>query len=413
MNAKKLSVFENLLWNSIGSFTYLVCQWLLTLIVVRESGNMGNVGDLALAISVTNIFYNIACFNVRSYLISDLSGYYKASDYTGFRVFSCTLSVALCGIYIGVFKYSGEQIVAIFTYMIFKVGEAWVDLLHGFEQRQSRMDIGGVSLFIRGLLSVISFYITLKITQNLIWSIAIMSLTTYAFIVLYDMRKIKQFEVVRISIQPATIKKMFFEFLPLTVGGFCSSLGANLPRQVLELKLGKESLGIYSTVATPAVIVQVAASYIFNPVLTEFAWLYQQGEKKKFLKLAGKISLVLVLLSLVSIVGSIFLGKWGLILLYGKYIGEYSYLLLPVIIFTCLNAYVWFLWNLLIILRALKKLLIISFVGLASCVVSMIPMIFFLGMNGVSYSLIIYSIVMILLMLLLMLKILKNGVKTV
>ena len=206
---------------------------------------------------------------------------------------------------------------------------------------------------------------------------------------------------------------MFFEFLPLTVGGFCSSLGANLPRQFLELKLGKESLGIYSTVATPAVIVQVAASYIFNPVLTEFAWLYQQGEKKKFLKLAGKISLVLVLLSLVSIVGSILLGRWGLSLLYGKYIGKYSYLLLPVIIFTCLNAYVWFLWNLLIILRALKKLLIISFVGLASCVVSMIPMIFFLGMNGVSYSLIIYSIVMILLMLLLMLKILKNGVKTV
>lgn len=68
----------------------------------------------------------------------------------------------------------------------------------------------------------------------------------------------------------------------MTVGGFCSSLGANLPRQFLELKLGKESLGIYSTVATPAVIVQVAASYIFNPVLTEFAWLYQQGEKRNF-----------------------------------------------------------------------------------------------------------------------------------
>lgn len=410
MRPKRLSVFENLVWNSIGSFTYLACQWLLTLIVVRESGDMGNAGDLALAISVTNIFYNIACFNVRSYQISDLKAYYKAEDYTGFRIVSCLLSVALCGIYAGAFQYSKEQIAAILAYMIFKVGEAWVDLLHGFEQRQSRMDIGGVSLFARGILSAVSFYITLKFTHNLIWAIIIMALITYAFIAIYDMDKVKQFETINVNIRLANIRKMFLEFLPLTIGGFCSSLGANVPRQALELEMGKESLGIYSTVATPAVIVQVAASYIFNPVLTEFAWLYQQNKKKKFLQLVGKISLILLLLSLASVAGSILLGEWGLKLLYGEHIGEYSYLLLPVIVFTCLNAYVWFLWNLLIILRALKKLLVISFVGLVSCLISMIPLILCFGMNGVSYSLIIYSLVMIALMSLLMIRILNTDI---
>ena len=54
---KKLTVFENLIWNTIGSFTYLICQWLLTLIVVRASTGFENAGNLALAISITNIFF--------------------------------------------------------------------------------------------------------------------------------------------------------------------------------------------------------------------------------------------------------------------------------------------------------------------------------------------------------------------
>ena len=86
---KKLSVYENLIWNTIGSFTYLICQWLLTLIVVRVSDGFGNAGNLALAISVTNIFFNLACFNVRPYLISDLENKFSSEQYCSLRIFSC------------------------------------------------------------------------------------------------------------------------------------------------------------------------------------------------------------------------------------------------------------------------------------------------------------------------------------
>ena len=32
---EQLSVKANMLWNSIGSMTYLACQWLTTIVVVR------------------------------------------------------------------------------------------------------------------------------------------------------------------------------------------------------------------------------------------------------------------------------------------------------------------------------------------------------------------------------------------
>ena len=393
-NKRQLSVFENLIWNTVGSFTYLLCQWLLTLIVVRESGDMGNAGDLALAISITNIFFNVACFNVRPYLISDLKNHFSSREYSTFRILSCSGAIILCGIYVGVFHYSQRQMMCIMLYMIYKVGEAWVDLLHGFEQRRSRMDIGGISLFCRGILSVITFYLTLKTTQDINWSVALMAIVTLLFISIYDMPKAMCFEDLLPSFNRHNIILMLVEFLPLTVGAFLSSTGANLPRQVLEAQMGNESLGIYSTVATPAVIVQVAASYIFNPVLTEFAKYYNRNEIRKFTILVLKITMCIVVLAVSSVIGGKLLGRWGLELLYGNKIAKYVDLLIPVIIYTCLNAYVWFFWNLLIIMRKLKTLLLINGMGVILCIISMRKIISMYGMNGVSYVLIGYSIVL-------------------
>lgn len=410
-NKKQLSVFENLIWNTIGSFTYLLCQWLLTLIVVRRSGDMGNAGDLALAISITNIFFNVACFNVRPYLISDLKNHFSSREYSAFRLLSCLASIILCGIYVGLFRYSQRQICCVMIYMVYKLGEAWVDLLHGFEQRRSRMDIGGISLFCRGILSVVTFDLTLRLTQNIGWSIACMAFVTIGFIFVYDMPQAMSYEKLFPIFDKNGMLHMLIEFLPLTVGAFLSSIGANLPRQVLEIQMGNESLGIYSTVALPAAIVQVAASYIFNPVLTEFAKYYNRNEIKKFSMLIIKITACIGVLSVGAVTGGKLLGEWGLNLLYGDKIAKYVNLLIPVIVYTCLNAYVWFFWNLLIIMRKLKTLLIVNGIGLLVCVFLMKKFIIIYGMNGVSYVLMGYSIVLIVMMLVVLVRDLVNRSK--
>ena len=384
---KKLSVYENLIWNTIGSFTYLICQWLLTLIVVRVSDGFGNAGNLALAISVTNIFFNLACFNVRPYLISDLENKFSSEQYCSFRIFSCASSVLLCFIYSSFFKYSKEQMLCIMLYMVFKLTEAWVDLYHGFEQRKSRMDIGGISLFARGILSVVSFTVALKLTQSVNCGIAIMTITVFIFIVVFDVPNVKKFENITFRFKKDHMFVMLKEFFPLTVGALMSSIGTNLPRQALQAELGSDILGIYSTVATPAVFVQVAASYIFNPVLVEFAELYRNKNYKKFMREIGKIS------------GGKLVGRLGLTILYGAKISQYADALMPVLLFTGLNAFVWFFWNLLIVIRLQKRVVYINGIGLVACLAIMRPMIIKYQMNGVSYALILYSVVLIILML--------------
>lgn len=77
--------------------------------------------------------------------------------------------------------------------MIFKLGEAYVDLLHGIEQREDRMDIGAISLILRGISLIVSFSVILYLTDNINLSIIGMIFITFLIIVFYDIRKCKYF----------------------------------------------------------------------------------------------------------------------------------------------------------------------------------------------------------------------------
>lgn len=397
MKKEKLSIFENMAWNSIGSFVYLISQWLLTFIVVRFSSDMGNAGNLSLAISITNIFYNLAHFNVRPYLVSDLRGKYSSNQYSAFRIITCIFSMCSCMVYILFFGYTEKQIMCIFLYLIVRLGEAWVDLLHGFEQKKYRMDIGGISLFIRGILSVLSFTVVLYYTNDICWSIAAMGICTLGYIVIVDCKVAVKYADYRPKTSGNCIWRMTKEFMTLTIGSLASSIGVTIPKQMLESSMGSEALGIYSTVATPAVIVRVAATYVFNPILTEIAKCYNEN-KRKFIKLVLKICGVLAGISLVCIVGAKLLGEFGLVLLYGEKIEPYVYLFMPVIGYTCLNAFECFLWNLLIVMRQIKWLWIVNIIGVFICILIMNPMINYFGMAGVSYTMMIFSISLIVMM---------------
>ena len=410
MEQKRLSVFANIIWNSIGSFTYLACQWLLTLIVVREFNDFGYAGNFALAISVTNIFYNFACFNVRPYLVSDLNEKYSSKQYCTFRLYTCICAFVLCLCYAMTWKYGMQQIMCIVAYMVYKETEAWTDLLHAFEQRQERMDIGGISLFIRGILSLICFYVGIKITNDLFWAIVFMTCTVIVFIICYDYPRAKKIADISIDNDIYIMRKMLSDFLPLTIGTILGVIGTTLPKQILQDIYGSSILGIYNTVATPAVLVQVVASYIFNPMLVEFARLYREKNKQKLIKNILMVCIVLIVLIAICFVGAKAFGKAALTFLYGNKVAEYSSILLLLILFTGLNAFVWFFWNILILMRKQKQLLYINLFGVIIGYLIMTPLISKYEMNGVSYVLTVYSIILIVMMINAMIRELKTIV---
>jgi O-antigen/teichoic acid export membrane protein len=385
-NAAKLK--KNFLYNTIGSGFYLGCQWLVTILGVRMSG-YDDAGILSLAISITNVFASVAFYGMRSYQVSDLKPKYQIGEYVASRVITSALALVLCVVFVLLNPYTIYESLCIILYMVFKLSEAAVDILHGIDQKLWRLDIAGRSYIARGFLSLAAFTLIMLSTGNLLLSIIGMLVCGYIVIIFYDVIKTRGLVG---SVKPdfsfENIKKLLTECFPLLILLLLASFLPMIPRYLLELHYGNEIIGIYGSVATPTIVIQVAATFVFTPLIPLFAEHRQKGNHRLFIKLFNKSLIVIGALSIVALIVGVVGGDPILRLLFGNNeIARYTYLFVPVIICTILTAFCWFLNTILTVFRNFKALIIGNAAGFVFCGVLSLLLVKPLGMDGVNYSL--------------------------
>src|SRR5699024_7002313 len=121
---------------------------------------------------------------------------------------------------------------------------------------------------------------------------------------------------------------------------------------------GAEELGIYSSIASPTLVVQVFATVVFNPFLPNLSLLYNSGNIDKFRKVLHKIYLLMFLMCIVVCIGAMIFGRLGLTILFGKDILEYYYLFMPIVWCTILTAIIYVLSAIVVAIRKITALVI-------------------------------------------------------
>ena len=135
---EKLSVKANMIWNSIGSMTYLACQWFTTIFVVRLSSGYDDAGLLSLAMSVVGIFGTFANYKMGTYQISDIRRENTVGEYMGFRCFTLAGAFVACMIYAAL-TCAPEALITVALFYAFKGVGLVVDILHRVVQINRRM----------------------------------------------------------------------------------------------------------------------------------------------------------------------------------------------------------------------------------------------------------------------------------
>ena len=156
----------------------------------------------------------------------------------------------------------------------------------------------------------------------------------------------------------------------------------------MEGYFGSEVMGYYSSVASPTVVIQLAATTVFAPLIPILAEQFQNGEKEKFLGTLKKFTALVFGLSAVCLVASKLLAHWGLVLLFTETIEPYVYLFVPVVwvsIFIALNAC---MFSICTLLRIIKPQYIIGVVGVLLSWALSLTLVRSFSMNGVVYTLI-------------------------
>lgn len=337
MKPSKLSLKKNIIWNSSGSFVYLFFQWLITYLVVIILG-FENAGIFSLAISISSIAFAFAIYGVRGYQVSDVTKKYSDKSYIAARIATSLLAIGGCLIYLTIYKYSLYTTLCIVVYLIFKISEAYVDVYHGIIQRGMRMDFIGKSFILRGVICNFLFIGCMILTKNLLLSTSVLAISSFGLIFLYDRNKVKIFYKKTDDTSKREIVNLLIECLPLAIYTFLSILVMSMPRISLENMKGSEILGIYASIAIPAAIIQVISGYIFSPMLTVFAEHVDQKNFKLFHKLLFKTLAYILTFSIIVIIGGAIFGKFGLILLFGEKISNYTYLFLPILFISSLTA---------------------------------------------------------------------------
>lgn len=380
-----LSLKTNMLWNSFGSLFNLGCQWLMTIFIVRLSNGFDAAGTLSLAMSVFNIFSPIALYRMYTYQVSDVRHENTVGEYFGFRMVTCTIALGMTLAY-AVTTCPLDSTAAIFAFAVYKCTGLLIDVLHGLDQQHHRMDYIGKSLAAQGALSLALFCIVQTLTSNLVIAFLCMTVGTALIGLLYDLPRSTRFEQLKIGISRKKTAHLLKYCFPIVVAAIACSAAPSLPRQILASIDGASSLGIYASVAAPAVIIQMGASYIYNPLLGYFSEAYENKDMKQLAVLLLKASAAIAAIGLIAAIALLLIGEPFLVFLFGSQIAPHVYLMTPIIICTAITAYVWFLNDILVAIRHFKG----SFIGNICAVILSVPTAFFLipiyGMNGVSFA---------------------------
>lgn len=376
------TIRANMLWNIIGSMGFIAAQWLMTILIVHLAGYR-EAGYLSLGLSLTNIFTNIAYFCIRNFQVSD-AGKYSQNIYVTHRLAALAAAFGLYAVFVALNGYPTYVSLFLLLFMLYRLNEAAVDVFHGIDQRAWRLDIAGKSFLARGLLTLIVFCVTEAVTKNLVVTTLAMLFAAYSVVLFYDIPKARQEEAFCIQWDKKALFSLTKECFPLFFYAICLNAVVPIPRYFLERIAGSETLGYYSSVAIPASLIQLLASYIYTSFTKLFSEYRTENNKTAFLVLFWRLFLAITATILLALAGSVLLGEWALVLIFTESIRDYAYLLVPTIACCGIIAFVWFLGTVLTILRDMTGLLAGAAAGVVLAALFSYPCITKWGVDGVN-----------------------------
>ena len=385
---KKKSTLANIFYNSFGTMFYYGCQWLTTLLVVRLSGYT-DAGVYSLAMTFTAAFAILALYNTRQYQVADVTGEYSDKTYIRSRFLAMAIAFAICVAGLLVNDYTPYQWGVILLYMMYKCVEAWVDVYYGIDQKNGRMDFICYSYLIRGVLMLAGFCGVLYLTKNLVLAVGTITALALLSAVFYDRRVAMRFIAKDAKSDGEALKRLMIAMIPLVVVAVTNNLSISFPKYFLERYYDDATLGYYTSVATPSMIVQVGAQTIFIPLIKPLADRLLEHDRKGFVGILKKVAAVFAALSVLALLLSALLGEWFLVLVFQEEIRPYTYLFVPIIVTTLLISVNACLFPVCTVLKEIRGQLAVGIGGIVSSFLASVVFVKKYSMDGVVIALLI------------------------
>lgn len=320
---------KNVIWNMIGT-TFNAFNSLFFMMVVTRINGLTNSGVFTLAFSLACLLCLIGGYEGRVYQVTDVKNEYSDIEYIVHRIITCLTMMIVVVAYCVIMKYDAYKFMITVALCLMKCFEVFSDVFYGVLQKNDKLYVVGISLFLKSIFSVVLFILIDLITKNLLISCLSLDLIWFILFLVYDYPKSKrviQKEKFSFTNILKLFKTGFFSFSIL----FLSVYLVNAQKYALDGTVQESLQAVFGIILMPATIISLAGQYLLQPILNTMANLYSTGEKKEFNKIVFRALLLIVAFGLLCLLGAYILGIPVLNILYSVDISDYKTHLLIII----------------------------------------------------------------------------------
>lgn len=320
---------KNVIWNMIGT-TFNAFNSLFFMMIVTRINGLKSSGVFTLAFSLACLLCLIGGYEGRVYQVTDVKNEYSDVEYIVHRIITCVIMMVIVIFYCFIMMYDIYKFIVTFALCLMKCFEVFSDVFYGVLQKNDKLYIVGISLFLKSVFSVVAFIAFDLITKNLLISCLVLDLVWVILFLMYDLPKSKsiiQKDSYSFSNVLRLFKTGFFSFAIL----FLSVYLVYAQKYALDGVVEESLQAIFGMILMPATIISLAGQYLLQPILNTMANLNSNGEKKEFNKIVFKALLLIAAFGVVCVIGAYILGIPVLNILYNVNIDDYKLHLLIII----------------------------------------------------------------------------------
>lgn len=358
---------KNLSWTTAGMVLYNFAIWIMSVLILRILG-ADESGYYAVATSIGNTLYALALFGMRTYLVTDTDNEYTFGEYTAARISAVVLAFVILIIIAFGSGYDSMQRNILILYSVFKLFEAMTELMDCFGQQKLTMDINAKSMILRSIIYTAVFTAVLLAAHSLALGFAVLSVCSALIFFFYNYRRISAIVETdhRLRWNAHTVQ-IFVKCLPIMIFEMLAALVVALPRLYYE-RIGRlDALGIYTSIYTMVVFLQLVINVLIYTLAPYMSRSWNSRDRKQFVKyivilFAGAAAMGAAAEALTYLMGSFAMG-----IIYGE-AGRlyYGYLYLGIISGVTLS-FTWIFSQLFVIIGRNYHQLICSGVSTAAC----------------------------------------------
>lgn len=396
------------IWNIIGSMVGAASSFVLLLCVTRTVGAKEG-GIFSLAFSTAQILLTVGKFGVRFFQATDIKGEISFATYLKTRVWFCLAMILLDCVYVYVTGCDFRKAWIFILVALIKMVDAAEDVFHGQLQCKGRMDIAGILLTVRNVSTILAFALSILVFKDLLWTCGVTAFVSVIGGLILNIAVTNYFIPVKLKLERQQIKQLIQSCMPLFIGSFLSIYIYNAPKYALDYWGTEEEVACYSIIFMPAFVINLFSEFVFKPLLTTIAKLWQEREYKKFKDLIYRLLGNIVLITIVMLIGAYAVGAKLLSIVYSVDIMQYKIELMILMVSGGLSATVYLLFNVLASVRA-QNLIIMNY-GIVSCIVTVLSWVFarYNPIMGASVAYFISEIILVTGMLLSTMKKYREG----